>query len=182
MKQSVKFIILAAVLVILIVAAIVGYNYLSEEYGPEGSGITGGQEASAPDFTVQTMDGKDVKLSDFVGKPVIINFWATWCGPCKVELPAFDAAYKEYGDKIVFLMVNLTDGYRDTVDGVKEFVADNGYSFPVYFDTDYSGAEAYSVYSVPMTVMIGKNGAVFQKHLGTMSEAMLQDYIKALLG
>ena len=182
MKRSVKFIILAAIFIILIAAAVVGYNFLSKEYQPDDSGIIGETKSSAPDFTVQTMDGGDVKLSDFFGKPVIINFWATWCGPCKVELPAFQAAYEEYGDEIFFLMVNLTDGYRDTVETVKEFVADNEYSFPVYFDTAYNGAEAYSVYSVPLTVMIDKNGTVFQKHLGTMSEAMLQDYIKALRG
>ena len=105
MKRSVKFIILAAIFIILIAAAVVGYNFLSKEYQPDDSGIIGETKSSAPDFTVQTMDGGDVKLSDFFGKPVIINFWATWCGPCKVELPAFQAAYEEYGDEIVFLMM-----------------------------------------------------------------------------
>lgn len=184
MKQSVKFILLAVGIVVLMAAAVFVYNYLSKQYQPEElAALSPGQtEAAAPDFTVQSMDGKTVKLSDYFGKPIVINFWATWCGPCETELPAFDAAYREYGDEVVFLMVNLTDGYRDTVDSVKEFVSDSGYSFPVYFDTTYSGAEAYSVYSIPLTVMIDKTGAIYQRHLGTMSEAMLNDYIEALCG
>ena len=74
---------------------------------------------TAPDFTVLDANGKRIRLSDNFGKPIVINFWATWCPPCKRELPDFDKLCKEYGDKVVFMMVNLTDGRRDTVDGTK---------------------------------------------------------------
>lgn len=79
-------------------------------------------------------DGNTVRLSDMFGKPVVINFWATWCPPCKRELPDFDRLCREYGDRVVFMMVNLTDGRRDTVDGTKKFVSEKGYTFPVYFE------------------------------------------------
>ena len=89
--------------------------------------------AAAVDFTVTDREGNTVKLSEFFGKPIIINFWATWCGPCKSELPVFDEAYRKYGEGVTFLMVNLTDGYRDTVEAVKAFIEDNDYTFPRIF-------------------------------------------------
>ena len=109
---------------------------------------------AAPDFTVYDIDGNPHKLSDFRGKPVILNFWASWCGPCKMEMPDFDEKYGEYGDQVHFLMVNLTDGSQETVETASGFVAEQGYSFPVLFDTDRSGAIAYGVNAVPVTYFI----------------------------
>lgn len=100
-----------------------------------------------------------MKLSDFAGTPVVINFWATWCSPCKAELPAFEAAFQQYGEQVHFMMINMTDGARDTVDGVKDFVAGGEYSFPLYFDTELDAAYAYGVYSIPMTVFINADGS-----------------------
>lgn len=137
---------------------------------------------TAPDFPVLDADGNTVRLSDMFGKPVVINFWATWCPPCKRELPDFDRLCREYGDRVVFMMVNLTDGRRDTVDGTKKFVSEKGYTFPVYFDTGLSGAKAYSVSSTPQTTFIDANGNVFATRIGAMSEAALRSYINAILG
>lgn len=134
----------------------------------------------APDFEVLDKDGNSVKLSDFRGKPVVLNFWATWCPPCKAELPDFDEAAATYGDKVHFLMVNLTDGGRDTVDGVKAFVAENGYTFPVYFDTTYSAANAYRVYSIPTTYLINADGEIIGRKEGMMTGAELEAWIKKL--
>ncbi len=186
MKQSVKFIILAVILVAMILLAVLGYNYLTDRYdAPKPTDKAGDPSAeqsnTAVDFTVTDMEGNTVKLSDFFGKPIIVNFWATWCGPCKLELPAFNEAYAKYGSDIAFLMVNLTDGYRDTVEDVRDFVSDNGYTFPVFFDTEYSGAYAYSVSSIPLTVVIDKNGNVYQSHIGAMDESTLEGYIASLL-
>lgn len=127
-------------------------------------------------------DGNTVRLSDSFGKPVVINFWATWCPPCKRELPDFDRLCREYGDRVVFMMVNLTDGRRDTVDGTKKFVSEKGYTFPVYFDTGLSGAKAYSVSSIPQTTFIDANGNVFATRIGAMNETALRSYINAILG
>ena len=89
---------------------------------------------------------------------------------------------REYGDRVVFMMVNLTDGRRDTVDGTKKFVSEKGYTFPVYFDTGLSGAKAYSVSSIPQTTFIDANGNVFATRIGAMNETVLRSYINAILG
>ena len=137
---------------------------------------------TAPDFTVFDKEGKPVRLSEMFGRPVVINFWATWCPPCKREMPDFEKLYKEYGDRVVFMMVNLTDGHRDTVEGTKRFVSGKGYTFPVYFDTQDSGGSAYHIVSIPQTVFIDRNGNVYKTHIGAMNEATLRLYIDALLG
>ncbi len=136
---------------------------------------------NAPDFTVLDANGKKIRLSDNFGKPIVINFWATWCPPCKQELPDFEKLHKEYGDRVVFMMVNLTDGYRDTIDGTKRFVSKNGYTFPLYFDTEYSGAVAYNVSSIPQTTFIDANGNVYSTRIGAMNESVLRSYINAML-
>lgn len=137
---------------------------------------------TAPDFTVLDKDGNTVRLSEKFGKPIVINFWATWCPPCKQELPDFDKLSKEYGDRVVFMMVNLTDGYRDTVDGTKRFVSGKGYTFPVYFDTKDNAASAYNVSSIPQTTFIDAKGNIYTTRIGAMNEAMLRIYLNALLG
>lgn len=137
---------------------------------------------TAPDFPVLDADGNTVRLSDMFGKPVVINFWATWCPPCRSELPAFDKLYRQYGNEVSFMMIDLTDGYRETVEGVKRFISENGYTFPVYYDTEGSAAEAYNVSSIPFTVAVGRNGNIVGTHLGAMSEAALRSYINAILG
>lgn len=163
----------------------------SSQTNPSTEGTTSGKKPdvtedikknTAPDFTVLDKDGNTVRLSDKFGKPVVINFWATWCPPCKQELPDFDKLSKEYGDRIVFMMVNLTDGYRDTVDGTKRFVSGKGYTFPVYFDTKDNAASAYNVSSIPQTTFIDAKGNIYTTRIGAMNEATLRIYLNALLG
>lgn len=138
--------------------------------------------APAADFTVQDWEGGQVSLSDYYGKPIVVNFWATWCGPCKSELPAFDNAYAEYQDEITFLMVNMTDGYSETVAGTKQFIEENGYSFPVYFDTSYEAYQAYGVTAIPMTLFIDANGMLITSQLGAMSESTFTGYLQEYYG
>ena len=141
------------------------------------------EEIAAPDFTVLDMDGADVTLADRLadGKPIVLNFWATWCGPCKSELPAFDKAAAEYADKVTFMLINLTDGYQETVDGVKEFMEENGYTFPVYFDTEYSAAVPYGASSIPLTYFVTSDGIVVGGYMGAMPEETLYSYLEQLL-
>ncbi|MBD9208896.1 MAG: TlpA family protein disulfide reductase [Clostridiales bacterium] len=163
----------------------------SSQTNPSTEGTTSGKKPdvtedikknTAPDFTVLDKDGNTVRLSDKFGKPIVINFWATWCPPCKQELPDFDKLSKEYGDRVVFMMVNLTDGYRDTVDGTKRFVSGKGYTFPVYFDTKDNAASAYNVSSIPQTTFIDAKGNIYTTRIGAMNEATLRIYLNALLG
>lgn len=115
------------------------------------------EDDSAPDFSVIDYDGEAVKLSDYFGTPIVLNFWASWCPPCKAEMPDFDKASEAHSE-VQFLMVNMTDGGRETVESAKEHVESQGYGFTVLFDTEYSAAYAYGVNSIPATYFIDRDG------------------------
>lgn len=140
----------------------------------DGSDTSAGQEYPAPDFLMTDSDGNTVRLSDFEGKPVVLNFWASWCGPCKNEMPEFDKLYSEFGDEFHFLMVNLTDGSRETVAGAKEFIEEAGYGFSVYFDIDGEGASEFSVYSIPVTYFIDARGNIAAYAQGSLDGEIIK--------
>lgn len=185
-----KLLIWVLAFAVVIVGASVLYNNLSSrmEIGlatapaeTEGPEETRAQASAAPDFTVYDLDGNAHKLSDFRGKPVILNFWASWCGPCKAEMPDFEEAYKTYGEEIQFLMVNLTDGTSETVESALGYIWSQEYTFPVYYDISVEGAMKYSVRAIPVTYFIDAEGAVKAFNEGMITADVLQDNIAALL-
>ena len=170
-------------LALLIGGASVLYNRMSAETAPPPMAAPSETETTqeetvepvaAPDFTVLDSEGNTVRLSDFLGTPVILNFWASWCGPCKSEMPDFDAAFQQYGDEIQFLMVNLTDGSQETVESAKAFIADAGYSFPLFFDTESSAAMASGVTAVPATYFVNGEGNLVAYGLGPLNLEALE--------
>ena len=134
----------------------------------------------APDFTVYDKDGSEVHLSDFFGKPIVVNFWASWCGPCKMEMPDFHETYLELGDEIQFLMINMTDGSRETVDIAADFIAEQGYTFPVFYDTALSAAITYGAYSLPTTYFIDADGYAIAQATGAISTDILMQGINMI--
>ena len=131
------------------------------------------EKMKAPDFTVYDADGNKVHLTDFVGKPIVLNFWASWCGPCKMEMPDFNEKYLELGEEVQFLMINMTDGSRETVAIASEFIKESGYSFPVFYDTKMDAANTYGAYSLPMTFFIDAEGYPVARATGAIDAETL---------
>ena len=135
----------------------------------------------AVDFTVYDTDGNEVKLSSKYGKPIVMNFWATWCHPCKSELPAFEEMYNKYKDDVHFMMINVTDGESQTRQMVDDFVSDNGYTFPVYYDETLMASIIYGASSIPLTVFVYPDGTIYGGRTGAMQKAELEYYINDVL-
>lgn len=139
------------------------------------------EPALAPDFTVYDKNGNEVQLSDYNGKPIVLNFWASWCGPCQMEMPDFHEKYLELGQDVHFLMVNMTDGSRETVDSASAFIDKNAYAFPVFYDTAVDAAMTYGVYSLPTTYFINAEGHAIAQATGSINAETLQRGIDMIM-
>ena len=132
---------------------------------------------SAPDFVVYDANGTPVRLSDFFGKPIVLNFWASWCGPCQMEMPHFQEMYEKLGDEVVFLMVNVTGGGIDSKADALRFIQSGGYTFPVFFDLHLDAAIAYGISAFPTTYLINANGDAVAYVPGAMNAQQLENVI-----
>lgn len=174
-----------AAFVVLLLFAFFAYHILSDEAGlPETlqpNSEAGDGQAYAPDFTVVDAGDNEVKLSDFLGTPVVLNFWASWCPPCKAEMPDFNKVYGEIGDDVIFMMVDLVDGRRETKEKGEKHVTDMGFSFPVFYDTNGSAARAYGITAIPTTVFIDKDGCIAGSVQGSIGETDLRRRVDMIL-
>lgn len=135
---------------------------------------------TAPDFELKTLDGETVKLSDYQGKKVILNFWATWCPPCKAEMPLMENYYdKAQKENVEILAVNLTTEDRG-IDKVEAFVKANHLSFPIPLDKEGDVGSVYQAVTIPTSYIIDAQGRVQKKHIGPMDEKTMEDYIANL--
>ncbi len=134
----------------------------------------------APDFTLPGVEGQEISLSDFQGKPVIINFWATWCGPCRVEMPHLQEAFAENQENVVVLGVNLRD--RDDPDAVPGFLEEFGLTFPVVLDTDAGDvAKTYKVFGQPASIFVNPDGTVHEVFYGPINKKFIDTKISEML-
>ncbi len=133
----------------------------------------------APVFELQTLDGDIVTLADFKGKPVLINFWATWCGPCRAEMPEFQQAAVDNSDDLVVIGINNTA--NDTPELVNDFVDELGITFLILLDESGDTAETYRVLGLPMTVFVDRNGVVNEVFTGPLNKAYIEAKIPELL-
>lgn len=219
MNKKVKSLLYIAGFILLILVAVIGYNYLTERYKapnslglptntnrPTSSASVTPSDTSVPeeepqreepqqegesqedeplealDFTVQDYEGNEVKLSDYIGTPIVLNFWASWCPPCRDEMPHFNKVSEEYAkDELLFLMVDLVDGGRETVEKGKKYVEDNGYTFTVLFDTKQNAAATYGIRSLPTTFFINKDGSIIGGLEGGIDEETLRYGVSLIL-
>lgn len=133
----------------------------------------------APDFTLKNLDGDKVSLSDYEGQPVLINFWATWCGPCRLEMPIIEDMYQKYQDEgFVVLAVDV----EESITVVNSFVKSMGLTFPVVLDYNGDVADGpYRLRAYPTSYFIGRDGKVTAFHRGMMTEPIIERYMEQVL-
>ena len=195
-KKVIGYII--AALVIGSMIAIMVNNNLNKPEPIDTTGIivgTGG-EASAdeelevgllqgnlpPDFELNTLAGETVRLSDLKGKKVVLNFWATWCPPCKAEMPHMENYYSKNAEKdnVEILSVNLTTGENRGVKAVQEFIDAYELTFTIPLDEQGIVGDTYQVYSIPTTFMLNTDGTISQKIVGPMDESIMEQLVEDL--
>lgn len=167
---------------VIIFAAFLGvayfaYTSLSSRYRPDQENQVSEDNSSiqelknqAKDFTVFDAEGNKVKLSNFKGKPIVLNFWASWCPQCKSEMPHFNEVYADALDDVQFMMVDLTDGKRETQSDGQKYVENMGYDFPVYFDKEQQASNIYAISSIPTTYFIDAEGDIVKSYVGAIDK------------
>lgn len=131
----------------------------------------------APTFNLKGLDGKQHNINN-LNKPIVLNFWASWCGPCKIEAPELVKLYKNYQDRIEIYAINITKG--DTIEGAKAFSEKYSFAFPVLLDTKNEVSTIYNVAAIPTTYFVNKEGIVVDQIIGFGGTDVLQQKIKKL--
>ena len=134
----------------------------------------------APNFGLKTLDGQKVKLSDMVGKKVILNFWATWCPPCKAEMPHMQDFYEEQkNNQVTILAVNLTTSEKSS-DNIGSFVKDYGLTFPIVLDSEGQVGQTYQAVTIPTSYIIDTKGVIRKKIVGPMDKEMMTELLQSV--
>lgn len=159
-----------------------------QSQGQEQTSASAAASEDAPmladnDATVYTESGDPVKLSDIAnGRPLVINFWATWCPYCIKELPDLKAIFEDYGDRVSFAFVDCADGRRETVEGAKAWLAENGFDdLPAYYDTDLAASGAFAARSLPTTAVVSADGKILGSAPGVVDPAGLRAVLDTLV-
>lgn len=201
-----KFIWMLVAFVVVIAGAVLAYNALSPtvqppaalpapseqvvsqapaESGPSPQALEEPEQPEpipAPDFTAWDAAGNEVKLSQRFGVPIVLNFWASWCPPCKQEMPDFDEAAAQYGETLQFVMVDAVGANGETREDGESYIAQEGFAFSVWYDQEQQGLAAYGIRAFPTTLLIDGEGNVVVGWEGAVTGEILQQRIEAYLG
>lgn len=160
-------------------AAIEGGEDITATEDIPGSDLSQVQEGkAAPDFELTTLDGETMKLSDYQGKKIILNFWATWCPPCKAEMPHMQNFYEKHKeDGIEVVAVNLTNIDNGQED-IEKFAKDYGLTFSIPLDEDGMIGPQYQAFTIPTSYILDTKGVITKKIVGPMDEAMMESLTK----
>lgn len=166
------------VLAISILIFLVGYAvYFAVNPGSPKVGVSEG--SAAPDFELETLSGDTMSLSSLKGKKVMINFWATWCPPCRSEMPDMQKIQNEHGGDVVVLAVNLTSS-ESSVKNVDSFVKELGLTFPVLLDEEGEINKQFEVLSYPTTYFVDEEGVIQTKFVGALSYDQMSEFLNNL--
>ncbi len=174
----------AAIILAVLLAGIGWIAYSAGLVAQTGSAEAGQLEPApiaghpAPDFELPTLAGNTIRLSDYRGKPVVVNFWATWCGPCRSEFPDFQEAAVDNADSLVILGVNSTS--VDQVANVPEFLDEYGITFPIVLDEQGDTVDNYRVLGLPTTIFINSDGIINEVFTGPLNKAYIESKISEL--
>ena len=166
----------------MLAALLLGTAWILESRTVRAPGAGALEEApavghKAPDFTLNTLAGDEIQLSNLRGRPVVVNFWATWCPPCRAEIPFFQEANRKYNGQAVILGVD--DGEpRETV---ARFAGELGMTYPIPLDEEGVVSRQYRANSLPTTYFIDRNGVIQHLHIGIINQAVLESQIEQLL-
>ncbi|MEW5989706.1 MAG: TlpA disulfide reductase family protein [Chloroflexota bacterium] len=170
--------------ILLVLSALLGSAWIVYSREPVASldAAAGIAEAplagfNAPDFTLTTLTGEELRLAELRGRPVVLNFWATWCPPCRVEMPFFQDASVQYNGRAAVIGVNQ----GEETPTVSEFITSFQITYPIALDSDNRVSKLYDVRALPTTYFIDANGIVREVYTGVVNGAVLEDRIEKLL-
>ena len=168
------------IVVAVVVALMLVFGFKFARRSSQGSGSPQMQSGIAPDFTLESLEGKTVRLSDFRGKPVVLNFWATWCGPCKIEMPWFVDFQKQYGAAgVQFLGVAMDEA---STKDIAEFAQSMNVNYPILIGKESVGDAYGGVQFLPETFYIDRSGKIVDKAFGLKGRGEIEDDIKKIIG
>jgi len=168
---------------ILALTAVVGLWWISSSRVGDRLAVVSDQHVAplpgfvAPDFDLPAVVGPDMTLTELRGKPVVLNFWATWCPPCRAEMPYFEAVSRNYAGQVA--VIGIDQG--ETLEQVITFATSVGVTYPLLLDLDSRISRTYQVHALPTTFFIDRHGVVREVHTGIISQAVLEERIERLL-
>jgi len=175
---------LGGILLGLGIGIVIFYGFLKDDSVPKTSNLTQGSapqpvpslDAPAPDFELSTLSGESIQLEDYRGKVVLLNFWATWCAPCRLEMPALQEHFEEHDGKLAVVAINNAENPED----VRNFVEELDLTFDVLLDPEAEVQRLYQVRGYPTSFLVDADGVIRIQHIGLMTEGQLDSYLQEL--